>query len=80
MFDCVIKTDFFPQSLSYITVSLKMFGYIGTELEMFTNEIWKFAQQHEERLLHLVNVEAIQLLDSSEIVRRLKRKKPFELV
>jgi len=46
---------------------------------MITNEIEKFAKKHEERLLHHVNVEAIQLLDNSELVRRLKRKKPFEL-
>jgi hypothetical protein len=47
---------------------------------MVTNEIGKFAKKHEERLLHHVNVEAIQLLDSSELVRRIKRKKPFGLV
>jgi hypothetical protein len=33
-----------------------------------------------QTLLHHVNVEAIQLLDNSELVRRLKKKKPFELV
>jgi len=43
------------------------------------NVIEKFAKKHGERLLHRVNVEAIQLLDNSELVRRLK-KKPFELV
>ena len=37
---------------------------------MFTNEIGKF-KEHEERLLHHVNVEAIQLLDKSDLVRRL---------
>jgi len=35
-----------------------------------TNEIRKFAKKHEERLHH-VNVEAIQLLDNSELARRL---------
>ena len=35
--------------------------------------------KHEEKLLHHVNVEAIQLLDNSELVRKLK-KNPFELV
>ena len=50
------------------------------QMEMVTNEIGKFARKHEERLLHQVNVEAIQPLDNSERVRRLKRKKPFELV
>jgi len=42
---------------------------------MVTNEIGKFAKKHEERLLHHVNVEAIQLLDKRELVRRLERKK-----
>ena len=51
----------------------------GLQTEMVTNDIGKFANQREERLLHHVNVEAIQLLNSSELVRRIKRKKPFEL-
>jgi len=50
------------------------------QMEMVTNEIGKFAKKHEKRLLHHVNVEAIQLLDNSELVRRLKRRKTFELV
>jgi len=45
-------------------------------MEMVTNEIEKFSKKHEERLHH-VNVEAIQLLDNSELVRRLKRKYLF---
>ena len=49
-------------------------------LEMVTNEIGEFAKGYEERLLHHVNVEAIQLLDNSELVRRLKRQKHFEPV
>ena len=47
------------------------------QMEMVTSEIGKFAKNHEERPLHYVNVEAIQLLDSSELVRRLKRKTPL---
>lgn len=39
-----------------------------------------FARSHEERLHHHVNIEVIQLLDNTELERRLKRKKPFELV
>ena len=35
--------------------------------------------QHEERHLHHVNVEVIQLLDNGELVRRLK-KEPLEMV
>ena len=42
------------------------------------NEIRYFAKKLEERLLHHVNVEAIQLLNS-ELMRRLK-KSPFDLV
>jgi hypothetical protein len=49
-------------------------------MEMVTIETGNFAKRHEERLLHPVNVEAIHLLDSSELVRRLNRKEPFELV
>jgi hypothetical protein len=46
------------------------------QMEMVTNGIGKFAKKHEEKLLHQVNVEAIQLLDSSELVRKLKKKFP----
>jgi hypothetical protein len=43
-------------------------------MEMVKKEIGKFAKKLEERFLHHVNVEAIQLLDNSELVRRLKKK------
>jgi hypothetical protein len=43
-------------------------------------EIQRFAQKHEERLHQHENVEAIQLLDNMGIVRRLQRKKPYDLV
>ena len=46
---------------------------------MVTSEIGKLAKKHEERILHHVNVEEIQLIDNSELVRRLKNK-TFELV
>jgi hypothetical protein len=49
-------------------------------MEMVTTAIQRFAQNHEERLHQHVNVEAIQLLNNSALVRRLKRTKPFELV
>ena len=42
--------------------------------------ITKFASSHEQRLLKHVNVEATQLLDKTNMIRRLKRGKPFELV
>jgi hypothetical protein len=45
-----------------------------------TRHIQKVAQQHERRLHQHENVEAIQLLGNVGIVRRLQRKKPFELV
>ena len=34
-----------------------------------------FAERHQERLPHHVNVEAIQQLDISDLMRRLKEKK-----
>jgi hypothetical protein len=48
-------------------------------VDFVTIKIQRFAQKHEERLHH-ENIEVIQLLDNMEIVRRLQRKKPFELV
>jgi len=45
------------------------------QTEIVTNEIGKFAKKREERLLQHVSVEAIQLLDNSELVRRLEKKK-----
>jgi len=47
------------------------------QMEMVRNEIGTFAKKHEECLLHCVNVEAIQLLGNSELVRRIKRKQTF---
>jgi len=49
-------------------------------MEMVMAEIRWFVRKHEEGFLHHENVEAIQLLDNSELLRRPKRKKPFELV
>lgn len=50
------------------------------EMETVDQTMKKFAKSHEERLHQHVNVEAIQLLDNTGLVRRLKRTKPFELV
>jgi hypothetical protein len=47
---------------------------------MATAEIKRTAKKHEDRLHQHANVEAIQLLDKSRAVRRLKRLKPFKLV
>lgn len=50
------------------------------QIEFVHSIIKKYAEAHEKRLHHHVNVEAIQLLDHTDKVRRLKRTKPFELV
>jgi len=44
--------------------------------------MWEFILdvKHEGRLHHHENAEAIQLLDNMGIVRRLQRKKTFELL
>ena len=57
-------------------------GDIQRDLRMDTVDsvVKKFARSHEDRLHQHVNPEALQLLDNSQIVRRLKRTKPFELV
>ena len=44
------------------------------QMEMVTNELRNFAKKHEERSLHHAKVEAIQMLDNNEQVRRRKRK------
>jgi hypothetical protein len=49
-------------------------------MEMVTAEIRLFARKSEERLLNHDKVQSIQLLDNTELLRRLKRTKPFELV
>jgi hypothetical protein len=48
-------------------------------VDVESSELQRFAQKHEEILHHHQNVEAIQLLDKMGRVRRLQRKKPFEL-
>lgn len=50
------------------------------DMETVANTIKRFAKSHEERLHQHVNIEALQLLDNTELTRRLKRVKPFELV
>jgi hypothetical protein len=47
---------------------------------MVTAEIKRTAKKHEDWLHQHTNLEAIQLLDNSRAVRRLKRLKSFELV
>lgn len=50
------------------------------KIETVADEIKKMAQKHEMRLHDHPNIEAIQLLDNREVIKRLQRKKPFELV
>lgn len=49
------------------------------EIQLIDDAIRECAIKHEKRLLTHTNVEAIQLLDSTDEVRRLKRIKPHEL-
>jgi hypothetical protein len=42
--------------------------------------IKQYAQRHEQRLHRHINVETLQLLHNDGLVRRLQRRKPFELV
>lgn len=44
------------------------------------DEITKFARKHEIRLDQHTNPAAIQLLDNSQDIRRLKRRRPYDLV
>jgi hypothetical protein len=50
------------------------------QVNVVSSEIRRFAQKHDGRLHHHENGEAILLLDNAGIVRRLQRKKTFELV
>jgi hypothetical protein len=50
------------------------------DLGIETVTIAKFAKSHEKRLQDNINIEASRLLNVKNITRRLKRKKPFELV
>lgn len=49
------------------------------EIDTVDQIIKKFAESHEDKLLHHVTVKAIQVLDNTGLERRLKRIKPFEL-
>jgi hypothetical protein len=48
--------------------------------ETVADIITKFANSHEKRLQNHINIEASRLLNVNNLTRRLKRKKPFELV
>jgi hypothetical protein len=49
-------------------------------IETVTDIIAKFANSHEKRLQDHINIEACRLLSVNSITRRLRRKKPVELV
>jgi uncharacterized protein YeeX (DUF496 family) len=49
-------------------------------IETVKDIIANFAKSHEKRLQDHINIEASRLLNVNNITRRLKRKKPFELV
>lgn len=49
-------------------------------IKLIEDVIQEAAQKHDKKLLCHSNVEAIQLLDNTQEVRRLKRTKPHELV
>jgi uncharacterized protein YeeX (DUF496 family) len=49
-------------------------------IETVTDMIAKFAKSYEKRLQDHINIEASRLLNVNKVTRRLKRKKPFELV
>jgi cephalosporin-C deacetylase-like acetyl esterase len=50
------------------------------EIDTVDKEIKRYARKHDDRLHQHTNFEALQFLDNSDIVRRLKRVKRFELV
>jgi hypothetical protein len=49
-------------------------------VDVVSRELEKVVQKHERKLHQHENLEVIQLLDSVGTVRRLQRKKPFDLV
>jgi hypothetical protein len=49
-------------------------------IPMVKAEIKRLAGKHEDRLHQHINIEALQLLDNQQLVRRLKRLKPLDLV
>jgi uncharacterized protein YeeX (DUF496 family) len=63
-----------------MTVLLTIKSATELYIETVTDIIAKFATSHEKRLQDHINIEASRLLNVNNITRRLKRKKPFELV
>jgi hypothetical protein len=55
--------------------------YLHRDLKIPTirQELQRFAERHERSINNHVNTEVLQLLDNTNLNRRLKRIKPFEL-
>jgi uncharacterized protein YeeX (DUF496 family) len=68
---CTVNTQWYVQNSDL---------HHDLEIEMVTDIIAMFANSHEKRLQDHINIEASRLLNVNNITRRLKRKKPFELV
>jgi uncharacterized protein YeeX (DUF496 family) len=49
-------------------------------IKTVTDIIAKFVNSHEKRLQDHINIKTSRLLNVNNITRRLKRKKPFEIV
>jgi hypothetical protein len=62
------------------TAHVRFCLHISLGIETVTDIIAKFAKSHGKRLQNHINIEASRLLNVNNITRRLKRKKPFELV
>lgn len=50
------------------------------QIETVAGKIKKMARKHEVQLHDHLNIEAIQVLDNSEVIWRLKRRKSLNLV
>jgi uncharacterized protein YeeX (DUF496 family) len=68
---CIVNADWYVRNTDL---------HRDLEIETVTDIIAKFANSHEKRLQDHINIEASRLLNVNNITRRLKRKKPFELV
>jgi len=55
-----------------VQVKMELISILTCTVDVVSSEIQRFAQKHEGRLHHHEKVEAIHLLDSTCIVRRLQ--------
>lgn len=62
------------------SVTQNLHKNLEIQFDISINEIRRCARKHKKRLCRHDNVNAIQLLDNTDAVRRLKRKKLIELV